>query len=59
MSRLNPEERLLIDGALVGAEGGQTYNVVNPATEEVAGIVAGRFAGGRRARPRGRTALLQ
>ena len=40
MSRLNPEERLFIDGALVSAEGGRTYNVINPATEEVAGIVA-------------------
>jgi len=40
LSRLNPEERLFIGGALVSAEGGWTYNVVNPATEEVAGIVA-------------------
>ncbi len=40
MSKFNPEERLFIDGALVAAEGGQTYNVINPATEEVAGIVA-------------------
>ena len=40
MSTLNPEQRLFIDGALVDAEGGQTYNVINPATEEVAGIVA-------------------
>jgi aldehyde dehydrogenase (NAD+) len=38
MSTLNPEQRLFIDDALVGAEGGQTYNVINPATEEVAGI---------------------
>ncbi len=40
MSTLNPEQRLFIDGELVGAEGGQTYNVINPATEEVAGIAA-------------------
>jgi Aldehyde dehydrogenase family len=40
MSRLNPEERLFIDGALVAAENGQTYNVINPASEEVAGVVA-------------------
>jgi hypothetical protein len=30
------EERLLIDGGLVGAEGGRTHPNVNPATEEVA-----------------------
>src|SRR5262249_4009094 len=35
--KLNPEVRLFINGALVGAEDGQTYNVINPATEEVAG----------------------
>lgn len=40
MSQLNPEERLFIDGALVPAKDGQTYNVINPATEEMAGIVA-------------------
>jgi aldehyde dehydrogenase (NAD+) len=40
VSRLNPEEPLFIDGVLVDAEGGQTYEVVNPATEEVAGRVA-------------------
>ena len=40
MSRLNPEERLFIDGTLVSAERGQTYNVMKPATEEVVGIVA-------------------
>ena len=40
MSRLNPEERLFIDGVLVSAEGGHTYDVINPATEEVVGIVA-------------------
>jgi len=31
MSRLNPEERLFIDGALVAAQNGQIYNVINPA----------------------------
>src|SRR5262245_58781168 len=31
------EDRLLIDGELVAAEGGRTYDTVNPATEEVLG----------------------
>jgi len=34
------EERLLIDGELTGAAGGATFEVINPATEEVAGIAA-------------------
>jgi aldehyde dehydrogenase (NAD+) len=34
------EVRLLIDGSLVGAEGGGTFDNVNPATEEVLGPVA-------------------
>jgi aldehyde dehydrogenase (NAD+) len=34
------EERLLIDGELVGAAGGATFGVINPATEEVAGVAA-------------------
>jgi hypothetical protein len=34
------EERLLIDGALVDAEGGATYDNVNPANEEVIGRAA-------------------
>jgi aldehyde dehydrogenase (NAD+) len=34
------EERLLIDGELVAAEGGKTYDNVNPADEEVIGQVA-------------------
>ena len=34
------EERLLIDGQLVGAEGGATYENVNPANEEVIGVSA-------------------
>ena len=31
---------LLIDGKLVGAEGGATYETINPATEEVLGVAA-------------------
>ncbi len=34
------EERLLIDGKLVEAEGGATYPNINPATEEVIGVSA-------------------
>jgi aldehyde dehydrogenase (NAD+) len=34
------EERLLIDGELVEATGGATYDNVNPATEEVLGVAA-------------------
>jgi aldehyde dehydrogenase (NAD+) len=34
------EERLLIDGKLVAASGGGTYENVNPATEEVIGVAA-------------------
>ncbi len=34
------EERLLIDGRLVEAEGGRTFDNVNPATEEVIGVAA-------------------
>ena len=34
------EERLLIDGKLVEAEGGATYENINPANEEVIGVVA-------------------
>ena len=37
---LDVEPRMLIDGALVEAEGGRTYDNVNPATEEVIGPVA-------------------
>lgn len=40
MSDLNSEHRLFINGALVDAESGQTYDVINPATEEVVGVVA-------------------
>jgi aldehyde dehydrogenase (NAD+) len=34
------ERRLLIDGKLVDSEGGATFDNVNPATEEVLGVVA-------------------
>jgi len=34
------EARMLIDGALVGASGGATYDNVNPATEQVLGVAA-------------------
>ena len=34
------EERLLIDGELVAAEGGATYETINPATEAALGTVA-------------------
>jgi aldehyde dehydrogenase (NAD+) len=34
------EERLLIDGKLVEAEGGATYDNINPANEEVIGVSA-------------------
>jgi aldehyde dehydrogenase (NAD+) len=34
------ESRMLIDGKLVGASGGRTYENVNPATEDVIGVTA-------------------
>ncbi|HEV7720482.1 MAG TPA: aldehyde dehydrogenase family protein [Iamia sp.] len=34
------EQRFLVDGELVDAEGGATFDNVNPATEEVLGVVA-------------------
>ena len=34
------EERMLIDGQLRPARSGQTFEVVNPATEDVLGVVA-------------------
>jgi aldehyde dehydrogenase (NAD+) len=37
---LNPETRNLIDGKLVGASNGATFDNVNPATEEVIGVCA-------------------
>ena len=39
-SELMFEQRMLIDGNLVEAEGGRTFDNVNPATEEVMGDVA-------------------
>ena len=38
--RVQPEPRMLIDGELVEAAGGQTFGNVNPATEELLGQVA-------------------
>jgi len=40
MTDLFREERLLIDGKLVPATGGKTYDNINPATEEVIGVAA-------------------
>ncbi|MCE2390269.1 MAG: aldehyde dehydrogenase family protein [Proteobacteria bacterium] len=40
MKELFREERLLIDGELVSATGGKTYQNINPATEEVIGAAA-------------------
>src|SRR5262245_54534975 len=40
MGDLFHEERLLVDGELVEADGGATYDNVNPATEEVLGVAA-------------------
>lgn len=40
MSEVAAESRMLIDGKLVDAASGKTYDNVNPATEEVAGQVA-------------------
>ena len=37
---MQPESRMLIDGKLVEAEGGKTFDNINPATEEVIGQVA-------------------
>ena len=39
------EERLLIDGELVEAEGGRTFETVNPATGAVLGVIADAGAG--------------
>ncbi|MGZ4726880.1 MAG: aldehyde dehydrogenase family protein, partial [Acidimicrobiales bacterium] len=38
--KVSPEPRMLIDGELVEASGGKTFENVNPATEEVLGQVA-------------------
>jgi aldehyde dehydrogenase (NAD+) len=40
LAPLNPETRNLIDGRLVGASNGRTFDNVNPATEEVVGTCA-------------------
>jgi len=40
MTKLNPETRNLIDGKLVPASSGATFENVNPATEEVIGVCA-------------------
>src|SRR5262245_17094512 len=40
MTDLWIEERMLIDGKLVEAEGGATYDNINPANEEVLGVAA-------------------
>ncbi len=45
MAELWHEERLYIDGERVDAEGGATYDNVNPATEEVIGVAADASAG--------------
>ena len=38
--KLNPETRLLINGQLVDAKSGKTYDNIDPATEEVIGVAA-------------------
>ena len=38
--KVNPEQRMLIDGKLVEADSGTTFQNINPATEEVLGEVA-------------------
>ena len=45
MGDLWHEERLYIDGELVDAEGGATYENINPATEEVLGVAADASVG--------------
>ena len=37
---INPEPRMLIDGKLVEAAGGATFDVINPANQELVGSVA-------------------
>ena len=39
VTELDYEPRMLIDGKLVGSDSGQTFDNVNPATEEVIGPV--------------------
>ncbi|MGI8755395.1 MAG: aldehyde dehydrogenase family protein, partial [Acidimicrobiales bacterium] len=45
MSVPQGEQRLLIDGQLVDAENGATFDNINPATEEVLGVTADATAG--------------
>ncbi len=45
MSIPQGEQRLLIDGQLVDAENGATFENINPATEEVLGVTADATAG--------------
>ncbi len=45
MVDIQHEERLYIDGDLVDAEGGATYENINPATEEVLGVAADASVG--------------
>jgi aldehyde dehydrogenase (NAD+) len=40
MPDFEPEERMLVDGKLVHADSGATFENINPATEEVLGVVA-------------------
>jgi aldehyde dehydrogenase (NAD+) len=40
MPEFEPEERMLIDGKLVHADSGATFENINPATEQVLGVVA-------------------
>jgi hypothetical protein len=40
MAPINPETRLYIDGKLVTAASGKTYNNINPADGSVAGVCA-------------------
>jgi aldehyde dehydrogenase (NAD+) len=40
MAMVDPETRMLIDGKLVDADSGKTYENINPATEELLGQVA-------------------
>jgi aldehyde dehydrogenase (NAD+) len=39
-SKLSHETRMLVDGKLIEADSGKTFDNVNPATEEVLGVVA-------------------
>src|SRR6202035_5583508 len=44
-AKVNPEQRMMIDGKLVDADSGKTFDNVNPATEEVIGQVADASSG--------------